>query len=1306
MFTDVKYFIKDGKKMVKKKFLKVVTAIACIATLMMPHTSVVLAAALTNEKDSTVNKTNLVSLEFHEGGPESTESLAEEVEDKYDKKQYEYIFGGDGGTPILKVVRSDDKDGGTGGYLYSDAFYCLDGNNSFPTIDASGTIDSIEYTRTIPDFFAEKPATFSMSDENYNSLCWLLDNMYLRKQMTVAQRKEQKETLLKNAFDSVIHSEYEDAATLDDVKAEITDDDIEVIQQWAIWYFTNNGEKTLQNIDFVQKDASGKLKLPVIDRKGITGSTDSISSAKHDWLTVLYQYFVNTAIAHKNEVFKASSAKYPTIANKSVTCEVDGSNYKVGPFKVTAPSSDLSSSDYAITLTDGKGEIPSTKYVIKDKDGKEISKKINEIFDTEYYIYLPMSGNTIENVKLNLDYSKFGTKASVWSASNPTYQPLVLLTKEGDKVTDNVGVKIEGKEEADLALRKYIIAVNSKEITDRTPSVDVEGLKDGKSTTAEYKHKKSPVEVKAGDLVTYRISVYNEGDTEGKVLKIADYLPTGLEFVKDNETNKKFGWEVEEVKNGTVATTTLVKDTAIPAFDKESGSLKGYNVDIVCKIADSTASGEVLTNFAEIAEDDIDDRDSEPNGPTSGVHTSDYAGTSGEKDLTKTDFFYKGHQDDDDFEKVILAGKAFDLSLQKFITKVNGKAVEPKREPVVNTTPLKNGKTTADYKQVKTPVLVEPGDVVTYTIRVYNEGEMDGYAEKIADYLPDGLGFLVNYKNNIDNAWAIQKGSDSKLETVKLSSITNGTKNLKVDDFTGVSDLANVDVVVGNMWESDVALSKDARMSVVSTALSSSSSSNLIKAFDGSDKLDYKDVEITCIVLGSSSALRNVAEITADLDSDKNEVEDRDSIPDNDMPWFFHGDDEEDDNDYEILTMEDKKFDLALQKFITAVNNKEITDRVPKVTYNSGKITYEHPDTALEVNNGDTVTYTIRVYNEGEMDGYAAEIGDDIPAGLTFETNNEINKKYGWKMVDSNGNETSDASKAVEIRTDYLSKEKSEARKESALLKALDTEKGNLSYQDVKVVFKVNAKSSNDTIINTAEITKDTDKDGNEVDDVDSTPNNKKDGEDDIDKEKVHVGVFDLALKKNLSKAVVTVGDSTTEYPATNGKLMKVEIHRKKINSTIVKFEYNITVTNEGTIPGFATEIKDYIPEGLQFVEGDNKDWTAISDRIIVTNALAKKLLQPGESVTVPVVLRWINGEDNLGLKKNVAEISQDYNDANDTDDIDSTPDNQKDGEDDIDHADVLLSISTGSAPKYIILPTAVLTIISAGVVMIKKFVL
>ena len=354
--------------MIKRKFLKVLIATICIATLLLPHASVVLAEALTNEKDNKVNKVNLMSLKFHEGGPESSESLSEEGEDKYDRKQYQYIFGGDGKTDILKIVREDDKNA-AGSYLYSDAFYCLDGNNSFPTINAEGVIGSIEYTRTVEDFFAGKPTTFNMSDEHYNALCWLLDNLYLRKQMSsAAQRQVLKDALLNRAFDNVIHSGYEDAATLDDIKAEITDDDIEVIQQWAIWYFTNHGESTIQGIPFVQTNTDGSLKLPIIDKKeAISQVTDSVSSSKHEWLTVLYQYLVNEALKHKNEEFKpAGAATYPTIASRDIACEREGNSYKVGPFKVTAPSKELSSSDYQITLTDGKSEIPSTKYTIKD----------------------------------------------------------------------------------------------------------------------------------------------------------------------------------------------------------------------------------------------------------------------------------------------------------------------------------------------------------------------------------------------------------------------------------------------------------------------------------------------------------------------------------------------------------------------------------------------------------------------------------------------------------------------------------------------------------------------------------------------------------------------------------------------------------------------------------------------------------------------------------------------------------------------------------------------------------------------------
>ncbi len=1244
--------------MLKSKFLKITTAMACIATLILPHTSVVFAAALTNENPNDVNKVKLISSEYHEGGQESSQSLSEEGKNNYDKNQYEYWFGAEGATPILKIVREDDKNS-DGAYEFSDAFYCLDGNNSFPSIEGS-----IEYTRTIPDFFDENPSTLGLDDSNYNALCWLLDNMYLRKQMTVEQRAEQKNAIIENAYSELLNSEYEDATTIDDIKARITDDDIEVVQQWAIWYFTNYGEETLQHVPFTNDEKT----LPNIDLTNIMQQTDSMEQTRYNWLTTLYQYFVNTALEHKNEEYLASSSKYPSIENKNATCELEENHYKIGPFKITKPSSNLSNNDYQITLTDGTKPIPTDSYTIKDKQGNVLTD-VNTIFDTEYYIYLPVSENTISEVKLKVAYTKSGTKASVWQAEDRTYQPLVLITKGGEPVEDEIVIPIK-EINYDLALRKYIVGVNDKEITDRIPDIDVTGLQNKTSTTAEYKHKKTPVEVQVGDIITYEIVVYNEGNIEASATEIVDYLPEGLEFIEDNQTNKDFGWTA----NGNIVTTNKTSNIAIAPFKDR---LTGVSVRIVCRVTEAAKSGSILTNIAEIKSDNIKDRDSTPNSLEDKINSIDRQ--------THNQQF----EDDDDFEKLVVAGKAFDLSLQKFITKINRKELSQSRQPVVNTAPLKNGSTNAEYATSKTPILVQKGDIVTYTIRVYNEGEVDGYAESIADYLPEGLGYLVNYNTNINNYWALP--TDTNVNTIKLSTITNANKNLKVEDFTGITDLNNVDVVTG-------------KVKLTSTALNSSNSNHLIKAFDGSDKLSYKDVEITCVVL-SDSNLKNIAEITKNVDANKNEVVDRDSTPDTVNPDNYPGDDQnQDDHDYELLTM--KKFDLALQKFITGLNDKEITNRIPKITYQDNKITYEHPDTPLEVNNGDEITYTIRVYNEGEIDGYAAEIGDNIPNGLIFETDNEINKKYGWKMYDANGKETADVKKAVEIRTDYLSKEKSEERKESALLKAFDTQNGNLFYLDVKVVFKVDTKSSDSVIVNIAEITKNTDSDGNDIEDIDSTPNNKKEGEDDLDKEKVHVGYFDLALQKDLIKAIVTEGSSTKEIPTVNGELMKVEIHRKKVNSTIVKFVYHITIKNEGTIAGYAKEIKDYIPQGLQFVESDNKGWKANSENVITTEALANTLLQPGETATVEVVLRWINGESNLGLKTNVAEISKDYNDANDTDDIDSTPDNKKEGEDDIDEAPVILSISTGRAPMYIILSTTVLTIISAGVIMIKKYVL
>lgn len=399
-------------------------------------------------------------------------------------------------------------------------------------------------------------------------------------------------------------------------------------------------------------------------------------------------------------------------------------------------------------------------------------------------------------------------------------------------------------------------------------------------------------------------------------------------------------------------------------------------------------------------------------------------------------------------------------------------------------------------------------------------------------------------------------------------------------------------------------------------------------------------------------------------------------------------------------------FDLALRKFITYVQGTEVTTRVPQPKIENGKVSYEHSKDPITLHVDDTVIYTIRVYNEGNINGYASEITDDIPEYLEYLPENSTNVDYMWKMYDENGNETENVEEAVKLKTEYLSKDNGE----NNLLKAFD---GNtLYYKDIKIAFKVKDPNSNTYIItNHAQISNDTDEQGNDIKDIDSTPGEWNEREDDQDIENVKVEYFDLSLLKFVSKVIVQEnGQEKITETGYNGHedpepVVKVELHKKKLNEVVVKFGYGITITNEGDIPGYATEITDYVPEGLKFEASDNPLWTDEGNNVISTKQLENTLLQPGESATIEVILTWINGPDNLALKTNTAEISQDKNEY-DVPDRDSIPDNKKDGEDDIDVAKVILAISTGTAKTYFMLTTGLLTIVLVGIVLIKKFVI
>lgn len=1338
--------------MFRTKKCKIILAFACLMAILLPYATPVLAAAneatykqsdlLTdtqNTEATTIKLNNSLAFPNDSTYKFSYTNAAQETEEHIVNRIY--------------VVDEDNKSDAT------NEIYCLNGEKTFPGFDSNGdplvtTYKNFGNFFDISDENSEvykyvKDVTNGITEKNYNSICWLLNNFYLEYQYSDDEKETKFENFLENIFADYLAKSKEalgqNATTVEEIKTLVDYDDVKALQQVAIWYFSNkdfiditedsnfDNDKNKNGYDVGDGTGLSKVKtkfeLPAIEITkmkwtGNTGSSETVdltNGGKGKALNIVLSYFLeNASNAQSNN--SVESYSYPEVISKDVKAEVDGNNYKVGPFEIT--SSEADSKTYEITLTDGENAI--TEYELKT--AAENSEKIDSLqaaVGKKFYVYVPIPDKSkneknLTEVKLSIKYLLSETTASYWQKIDDDgniedkYQPVVWITKV-DKPDSVCAVPIP---ESDLALRKYIVSVNGDTSIARKPIVDATGLiKENPDETAIYKHKKSPIEISSGDKIVYEIRVYNEGATKATVTKITDFIPDGLELVEGSSINAKYNWTVTNGVAVAELNATLDElDSKKVALNPNSleGGLSTTFVQIELKVKDGLDAGKILTNVAEITGDNIYDSDSNTSSISKENINDSFSGNKdNDSNLDNPNDFYKGLEDDDDFEKVKIKGKVFDLALKKFITSVNGKEVS--REPKVDVSTLATS-TNAKYTMDKTPVVVEPGDIVTYTLRVYNEGELDGFAEIVADYIPEGLGFLVTYDKNCKQNWKLPDfGKFDSDQIIPLTSIKNGTKNLKVEDFQNATTFDDVKVVKG-------------LVKITSDVLAS----NLIEGFDSKQdkELDYEDIQVTCIVLAEepeNAKLKNIAEIvkntTPGSDGKPVDVIDRDSEPNSVDPENYPNDDEkkQDDHDFEDLAIEDYVYDLALQKFITAVNDTKITDRAPTVTLENEKIRYNHSTQPQPVGNGDLVEYTIRVYNEGNKAAYAAEVADDIPNGLKFVADNETNVEYGWVLVDKNGEETTDINQAKTVRTDYLSKEVSEKRKEDCLLKAFDptkpistdSENPNPDYRDVKIVFKVDESVIEKTtttekriIKNTAEITEETDEDGDVVVDEDSTPDNWKEGEDDIDNEQIYVKYFDLSLQKDLVKVIVSENGTTTEYSISDDQLFKVEINKKKIKSTVVKFVYNITVKNEGEIDGYAKQIKDYIPEGLEFVADENKDWYKLSDNEIATDALANTLLKAnGGTASVQVTLKWINGENNLNKKVNIAEISKDANEY-DSPDVDSTPNNKVPDEDDIDKAEVILSISTGAGETYYDLIAVVAVIMITGVALIKKYVL
>ncbi len=256
------------------------------------------------------------------------------------------------------------------------------------------------------------------------------------------------------------------------------------------------------------------------------------------------------------------------------------------------------------------------------------------------------------------------------------------------------------------------------------------------------------------------------------------------------------------------------------------------------------------------------------------------------------------------------------------------------------------------------------------------------------------------------------------------------------------------------------------------------------------------------------------------------------------------------------------------------------------------------------------VNFTITVFNQGSFTAQNVTITDYLPAGLSLEDSD-------WTAGPNNT--------------------------------ATITLPGPIAPGDstsVDITVRVDADASPGTFINTAEISRAEDLNGNTPVDIDSTPDNdpNNDGniiddeinqtppndEDDHDIAEVTlVQNFDLALRKTRA-----TGQSATVNP-----------------EDLVNF--TISIFNQGNTTAQNVTITDYLPAGLSL---EDSDWTAGPNNTATITLPGP--IAPGDSTSVDITVR-VDADASPGTFINTAEISraEDLN-GNTPVDIDSTPDN------------------------------------------------
>ncbi len=201
--------------------------------------------------------------------------------------------------------------------------------------------------------------------------------------------------------------------------------------------------------------------------------------------------------------------------------------------------------------------------------------------------------------------------------------------------------------------------------------------------------------------------------------------------------------------------------------------------------------------------------------------------------------------------------------------------------------------------------------------------------------------------------------------------------------------------------------------------------------------------------------------------------------------------------------------------------------------------------------------------------------------------------------------------------------------------------------------------------------------------------------------------IFDLDITKSIKRVTVTnTKEDTKIYDYDNKSVAKVELGTANVDFATVLVEYSLKVTNNGSVPGYAKSIVDYIPEGMTFNSELNNTWYLGKDGNAYNTNLANTIINPGETKEITLILsRKMSGE-NTGTVRNTADVLISYNEYG-LEDRDVQLDRNGKKTDDKSAADLVIGMATGrEVASFTGITLGILSLIALAVYEVKKHII